>query len=118
MTHRVLLVCPELRRLMSNIVAFNHINNLFADIGCLVGDLLNLEILRDSIQGEAEIAGPLAQLLIARSLERIGDQATNIGEEIVYMIDGADIRHKKLQARLGRSFGVESQTTAVPRAGR
>jgi phosphate transport system protein len=35
----------------------------------------------------------LALLLIAGSLERIGDQATNIAEQVVYLAEGEDIRH-------------------------
>ena len=39
------------------------------------------------------IPAALAQILIARSLERFGDQATNICEEVIYMVQGADVRH-------------------------
>ena len=33
-------------------------------------------------------------LSVSRHLERIADQATNIAEDVIYMIDGAIIRHK------------------------
>jgi phosphate transport system protein len=62
----------------------------------VVGELLSVETLRDLIAGTEDMAGVLAQMLIARSLERIADQATNISEEIVYMVKGHDIRHQGL----------------------
>jgi phosphate transport system protein len=37
----------------------------------------------------------LSLILIARNLERIGDHATNIAEEVIYWIQGRDVRHSK-----------------------
>src|SRR5665213_3084910 len=37
----------------------------------------------------------LSLILMARNLERIGDHATNIAEEVIYWIHGRDIRHSK-----------------------
>lgn len=60
----------------------------------IVRELLSDQIVRDAIAGPVDIADKLALILISRSLERIADQATNVGEEVIYMIKGADIRHK------------------------
>jgi phosphate transport system protein len=43
----------------------------------------------------AAIERSLSLILIARNLERIGDHATNIAEEIIYWIQGRDVRHMK-----------------------
>jgi phosphate transport system protein len=39
------------------------------------------------------VEGSLALILISRNLERIGDHATNIAEEVIYMVEGREIRH-------------------------
>jgi phosphate transport system protein len=41
----------------------------------------------------ANIYRALRLILIARSLERIADHATNIAEQVVFMVRGSDIRH-------------------------
>ncbi len=40
-----------------------------------------------------EIERAFPAVWVARSLERIGDHAKNIGEHLIYLIDGTDVRH-------------------------
>ncbi len=54
------------------------------------------QILTDVIRDDPENAGTYLQYLgLARDIERIADYATNIAEDVVYMIEGKIIRHIK-----------------------
>jgi phosphate transport system protein len=35
----------------------------------------------------------LDALLVARNLERVADHATNIAEDVIFWVSGADVRH-------------------------
>ena len=37
----------------------------------------------------------LNALMISRSLERVADHATNIAEDVIFWVQGADVRHHK-----------------------
>ena len=41
----------------------------------------------------------LNALMICRSLERVADHATNIAEDVIFWVQGADVRHHKSVAR-------------------
>jgi len=61
----------------------------------IISELLSQQAVRSALEDPSAIASSLAVILLARSLERIADQATNICEEVVYMIRGTDIRHSE-----------------------
>lgn len=60
-------------------------------------DTLNWSIFREMIQLMVDDPGIIARaidiVLVARFIERIADQATNISEEVVYLVDAHPIRH-------------------------
>jgi len=63
-------------------------------------DDLNLQIYRELFSYMAENPGVMSRalslIMISKTLERIGDHATNIAERAVYYIKGIDIRHKEV----------------------
>ncbi len=51
-------------------------------------------VLVQKMQSQPEVTRPaLNVLLIARNLERIADHATNIAEDVIFWVRGADVRH-------------------------
>lgn len=59
-------------------------------------DALNDQVVRELLARNKDITSSLAVILLARTLERVADQATNICEEVIYMVQGADVRHTGL----------------------
>ncbi len=51
------------------------------------------ELLTFMIEDPQTVTRALHLLLIARNLERIADHATNIAEDVVYYVEGRDVRH-------------------------
>lgn len=61
-------------------------------------DALNDQIFRElltyMLSDPRNITRALSLILMARNLERVADHATNIAEEVVYLVKGEDIRHQ------------------------
>jgi len=53
------------------------------------------ELLTYMIADPRAIERAIALILISRHLERIADHATNIAQNIIYMVEGRDVRHPK-----------------------
>lgn len=61
-----------------------------------VDELKNIayDKIKKAMSENADISGFLINLLlISRHLERLGDHATNIAEEVIYMVEGEIVRH-------------------------
>ena len=57
---------------------------------------LHRELAGFMVENPANITRCLNLMQISRRLERIADHATNIAEEVVYLYEGRDIRHKAI----------------------
>ncbi len=55
------------------------------------------ELLNYMIKDSSVIDRSISLILISRNLERIGDHATNIAEDVIYMVQGRDVRHKTIK---------------------
>jgi phosphate transport system protein len=60
-------------------------------------DALKTQVFRDllnhMLRDPATIEPGLDLVLISRHLERIGDQATNVAEDVIFMVSARDVRH-------------------------
>ncbi len=46
------------------------------------------------IKDSSTIEPALDLILISRHLERIGDHATNVAEDVIFMVSAKDVRHQ------------------------
>jgi phosphate transport system protein len=53
------------------------------------------ELLTYMLADPRTIERALALIFVSRHLERIADHATNIAEDVIYMIQGRDVRHPR-----------------------
>ncbi len=52
-------------------------------------------VLLTYMMADPTIERTLALILVSRNLERIGDHATNIAEEVIYLVEGREVRHRR-----------------------
>ncbi len=71
-------------------------------------DDLKTQVFRDlltyMLQDTTKIEPSLDLILVSRHLERIGDHATNIAEDVIFMVSARDVRH------MGRLSGEAPET--------
>ena len=53
------------------------------------------ELLTYMLQDPATIEPALDLILVSRHLERIGDHATNVAEDVIFMVSARDVRHQR-----------------------
>jgi len=66
------------------------------------------ELLTHMMESPASITTAIDLLLVARFAERIADQATNICEQVVYLVEGQPIKHPRLSGRTPRERDLGS----------
>ena len=63
------------------------------EVDCLDRALIQ-ELLVYMGQSREAVAFGISQITVVRNLERAGDHATNIAEQVVYMVEGESVRHR------------------------
>ncbi len=64
------------------------------------------ELLTYMLQDPATIEPALDLILVSRHLERIGDHATNIAEDVIFMVSAKDVRHHAAEGGAGWAGGT------------
>lgn len=59
------------------------------------------ELLTYMLQDPHTIEPSLALILISRHLERIGDHATNVAEDVIFIVSAKDVRHHGVESGVG-----------------
>jgi phosphate transport system protein len=59
----------------------------------LLKTLVFRELLDHMLQDQSTIEPSLDLILVSRHLERIGDHATNVAEDVIFMVSAKDVRH-------------------------
>jgi phosphate transport system protein len=66
-------------------------------------DALKTQVFRDLVVHMTRDAGTIEPaidlVLVSRHLERIGDHATNIAEDVIFMVSARDVRHHQEEKR-------------------
>ena len=62
-------------------------------------DQIFRELLTYMMENSTVVFPAFELILVAKNLERIGDHATNIAEDVIYIVAGRDVRHPALDRR-------------------
>jgi phosphate transport system protein len=62
-------------------------------------DQMFRELLTYMMENSAVVFAAFELILVAKNIERIGDHATNIAEDVIYLVQGRDVRHPALDRR-------------------
>ena len=68
-------------------------------------DQIFRELLTYMISRPETIEPAIQLILISRHLERVGDHATNIAEDVIFIVEARDIRHRSLTPAVERRRG-------------
>jgi phosphate transport system protein len=60
-----------------------------------LNDQMTRELISFMLEDRANIKRALDLILVARHLERIADHATNVAEDVIYLVQAKDIRHHR-----------------------
>jgi len=105
----------SIRMLKMSINAFIHLNTAQARDVCAMDnevDAIKRRINQQSLQyiekNPSDARYVLAVMGVARNLERVADLATNIAEDVIYIIEGSIIRHGNLTANSDQATTASS----------
>jgi phosphate transport system protein len=62
-------------------------------------DQIFRELLSYMMGDSAVVFQAFELILVAKNLERVADHATNIAEDVIYMVEGHDVRHAAADRR-------------------
>jgi phosphate transport system protein len=65
-------------------------------------DRLMKELLGYMVSNPPDIMPTFDRILVTKSLERVGDHATNIAEDVIYFVAGDDVRHNARDQKQNR----------------
>jgi len=97
-------MADKAQAMLKNVLdAFVNLDEAAARAVCVADgeiDAIHREIsqqVKTVVTGNAQLFEPLLQILhISRHLERIADHATNIAEDLIYLIEGRIVRHQQV----------------------
>jgi phosphate transport system protein len=107
---KLLVDLPRMSRLAQRMLhnaidAFVSLDATLAEYVCSEDDALDdlknelfRELLEQMLSDRAVVEPGLDLILVSRHLERVGDHATNIAEDVIFIVNAQDVRHHASEA--------------------